>query len=207
VDTTLTAALADRERLQNQIEQMKNVADDRYFWMEILSDLRGALLRAEAQTKTNLYTPDNKGKNTDTGVWVETFTPILPDGSAYGANAQPAGGGYNPYSGGGGATPFGGMPGGYGGRNGYMRTPQAPTPAAAAPSTSQIESLSLSFRAIDRDNLTPTANSDLAFAVQRNLMNTTWFSNATFVDKIKTDENTNTFLFQMTVQLRHPLKL
>ncbi|HWD21371.1 MAG TPA: type IV pilus assembly protein PilM [Verrucomicrobiae bacterium] len=191
-DAKLTAAISTRDSQARQIEQMRDVAEDRFYWMTVLSDLRTALMRAEGAAKTNLYTPDNKGSNTDVGVWVQTFSPVMPGGVTF------AGGG----EGGGammGAEPARASRFARGG-------PMAMAPVAAAPvAAGQIEAINLIFMGLHRS---PTADADLAFTVQQFVTNVPSFTNAILSPDIRpTGDDSNTFTFSMTAQLKRPLKL
>jgi type IV pilus assembly protein PilM len=200
----LQTALDERDKLKKQADDMKGLAENRFFWIGLLTDLRKVMMQAEAAEKANLTTPDNGGTNTDEGVWVENF---MPDTEAFSATPQSGGGGGG---GGGGASPM--MPGRamMGGRYGRMGRPM-PGPQSAAPTqmatppagTNEISRIKLICRGINRGG---TANSDLAYSVRQFMTNSPSFTNAT-LDVISSDQDTNTFLFNMTVELRHPFKL
>jgi hypothetical protein len=193
-DAKLSAAIGNRDNQAKQIDQMKDVAVDRFYWMNVLSDLRSALIQAEATTKSNLTTVDNKGTNTDVGVWVQQFQPLPPGGDAFGgtgAVAAPVGGG------------FPGMR-----RRGMGSMPMAaPTPVAAAPAApaGAIASINIVFEGMHRD---PSADADLAYMVLQCVTNTPSFVSATLSPQItQSPEDTNTMTFSMVAQLKRPLKL
>ena len=193
-DAKLSAAIGNRDNQAKQIDQMKDVAVDRFYWMNVLRDLRSALIQAEAATKSNLTTVDNKGTNTDVGVWVQQFQPLPPGGDAFGgtgAVAAPVGGG------------FPGMR-----RRGMGSMPMAaPTPAAEAPAApaGAIASINIVFEGTHRD---PSADADLAYMVLQCVTNTPSFASATLSPQItQSPEDTNTMTFSMVAQLKRPLKL
>ena len=70
-------------------------------------------------------------------------------------------------------------------------------------------------RAYEHDNhgvnrlaLSPTANSDLAYAVLQNETNSPYFTDKSALnDDLGPDEGSNTFHFSLTLQLKHPFKL
>jgi hypothetical protein len=186
---------------------MKDLADSRFSWIGVLTALRSVLAQAETAEKANLVTPDNGGVNTDAGIWVENFTPVLPNGSAFAAGEEAGGGG-----GGMGRT---GRPGfgrgggryraGGGGRPMAVMPTEAPTAAANA---GEIGDISLLCRGVNRSSLSATANTDLAFLVKRGMTNNPAFKEANLVGNLKVDDaNSNTFTFSLLIKLTHPVKL
>jgi len=199
----LDASLGERDTLKKQADQMKDLADKRFYWIGILTDLRQVMIQAEAAEKANLRTPDNGGTNTDEGVWVEEFTPIMPDTFAAGAEGAATGprmpgmGGRSRRGAGPGGSPRG--PGGPG-----AVTPPAGTQAAAPVGVNEVTGIKLLCKGINRSG---TANSDLAYYVRQYLTNSPSFTNATLGSDFKEAMDTNTFTFEVTVDLRHHFKL
>jgi hypothetical protein len=71
-----------------------------------------------------------------------------------------------------------------------------------------ISAISLTCRAVTRQNVSPSANSDLAFALKQQMTNSTFFKAASFDGELAVDgSNTNTFTFSLTVTLAKPFKL
>jgi type IV pilus assembly protein PilM len=203
---SLQKEISERDALKKQADQMKILAEDRVFWIRVLTDLRDVMMEAEAAEKAALTTPENGGTNTDVGVWVEEFTPQVPENFSS-TEETPGGGG----GGGGGSM----MPGrGRYGRGRYsregMQGPGAPMPLAPRVPTTQVGAnelmtINLLCRAIKRPG---TANIDLEFAVQQYLTNSPSFTNVSKLGNIQTDSgDTNTFTFTVTVDLRHHFKL
>jgi type IV pilus assembly protein PilM len=200
----LTKAVGERDQLKKQADQMKDLADSRFSWIQVLTALRSVLMQAESAEKANLVTPDNGGVNTDAGIWVDQFNPMLPNGSTFAAGDEAGGGG-------GGARRSASGRGGsrYVNRNVGRPMPAmpmaAPTTAAAA---GEVADISLVCRGVNRNSLSPTANTDLAFLVKQGLTNNPAFKDASLVGDLKVDEgNTNTFTFSLLVRLTHPFKL
>jgi type IV pilus assembly protein PilM len=208
-DQSMQKALGVREQLKKQADDMKVLADKRFFWMGVLTDLRQVMMQAEAAAKASLTTPENGGTNTDAGVWVDSFTPIMPENFSAGTQS----------TGGSGPGGFGRSPGRFGNRyRGYgpsgpsyvlpsMQQPTpAPTPGPKAPTVvmNEVSSLKLLCRGINRPG---TANSELAYSVRQFLTNSPSFTNAMLVGDLKPGDDTNTFTFEMTVDLRHHFKL
>jgi type IV pilus assembly protein PilM len=207
-DQRMQKALGVREQLKKQADDMKTLGDNRFFWIRVLTDLRAALMQAEAAEKVNLTTPENGGTNTDAGVWVDTFTPVVPDsfGAGTQATSGPGGGGFNRLGGGRGDYRGGGA---YRGRGPGGPAPTVPTPGAAAQSgLNEISSLKLTCKGINRTSVATSANSDLAYSVRQFLNSSPSFTNAVLGSEgIKPGDDTNTFIFEMTVELRHHFKL
>ena len=188
---------------------MAELAGNRFYWINILTELRSIMMKAEAESKAKLTTPDNGGTNTDAGVWIETLSPVFPSGSPFGGSGGGAMMAPSPMPGmmGGSARERGGymgrMPGG------RMPVPAAPMASAAPAAGNAISSLSLLCRGINRQALSPSANSDLAYFVLQNLTNSPYFTtNCAFgPEGTQVDAGLVTFTFPLVVELRHPFKL
>ncbi len=204
----MTTALSERDALKKQADQMAEIASSRFSWIDLFSALRSALMSAEAAEKNNLVTLDNGGTNTDTGVWVENFNPTIPNGNPFAADEEAGGsssGSTRAFRGGYGSDRRSSR-GGYGSRSARPMANMAPPTAAAA--AGEVAELSLLCRGINRNGVSPTANTDLAFLVRQGLTNNPAFKGADLVGDLRVDEgNTNTFTFSLTVKLAHPLKL
>src|SRR6185369_12672731 len=71
------------KKTQQDLEQFTTWMEDRYYWAEILKELRLVLIRAEDVAKKKL--------GTDTGIWIEKMESMTPAGSAAAEDAgQPA---------------------------------------------------------------------------------------------------------------------
>lgn len=123
----------------NNLGQISEWIQDRYYWADVCAELRRVLARVEEGTRQKL--------GVETGVWVEQFTtkqgmgaggslgfnpygdPTNPYGGAdpYGAAPNPYGGAPNPYGGadpyGAAPNPYGGAPNPYGGGDPYVGVP------------------------------------------------------------------------------------
>jgi type IV pilus assembly protein PilM len=208
----LSGAISQRDQLKRDADQMEQLAGNRFYWIKLLSELRSVMLKSEAATKASFRTPDNNGTNTDVGVWVVTFSPILPNGGTFGggfeaAAAQSIGGGFTGGGGGmrGGRERFGG-----GARMGGGPRPLQGAAPQISPTTAQgnaISSIALLCRGVSRLDLSPTANSDLAWTVLQNLTNSPYFTDkSTLGQNISVDPGSNTFSFYLTVELKQPFK-
>jgi hypothetical protein len=202
----LQKALTERDQLKKQADDMKVMADNRFFWIVVFTDLRQVMIQAEKAETASLTMPDNGGTNTDEGVWVESFTPLMPPGYESGTQSAATGGGAGGFG--------GGRRRGFGGGDFYGgRRPGAPvqqmaptlTPLAAQPASgSEVTNVMLLCRGINR---AAQANSELAYSVGQFLTNSPSFTNPVTLGKIVMDDDTNTFTFQVTVNLRKHFKL
>jgi hypothetical protein len=88
------------------------------------------------------------------------------------------------------------------------RARSAPAAAVKA-ATNTISRIRLTCQIVDRTKISNSANSDLAFAVASGLNASQSFSNAVLGDKgVQRDpSDPNLFTFEITVGLKHPLKL
>jgi hypothetical protein len=200
----LQTLLTARDQLKKQADDMKGLAEKRFYWIQVLTDLRAVMMQAEAAEKENLRTPENGGTNTDEGIWVEEFSPIMPSG--FGPGTQSGGSG-SP----GGISPGGGMGGRYGefrrrGGMGMAPSPsQGQAPAViAAGGANEVGSVKLVCQGINRG---ATANDHLAYSVRQFLTNSPSFTGQPTLGTLRIDSDTNTFSFEMTVNFRHPFKL
>jgi type IV pilus assembly protein PilM len=202
----LDLAMGQRTQILKSADQMAELAGNRVYWINLLTELRSVLMKSEAQAKASFRMLENSGTNADTGVWVVTFSPVLPGGASFGGNlssgAEPAmGGGTGPGGGG----------GRYRGGAGRGHVPQAAAPemsAGAAAPGDAISSISLLCRGVSRLDLSPSANSDLAYTVLQNVTNSPYFTDKSALGPtISLDANSNTFSFYLTVELKHPFKL
>jgi len=206
--TQLQTAVRERDQIKAQADQMKALADSRFYWIQLLVELRNVLMQVEAKQKLALTTPENGGTNAESGVWIESFSPVLPSGSPWAAGAEAAftrsggeGGGRNSRMNRAGASQRG--------AGGRQANRPAPTPGAPVADADSISAVSLTCRAVTRQNVSPTANSDLAYLMQREMTNSTFFKDAKFDAETLTVDgsNTNTFTFSLTVTLTKPFKL
>jgi hypothetical protein len=205
----LETTLRERDQLKRAADQMEELAGNRFYWIKLLTELRSVLMRAEATTKASFRTAENNGTNTEVGVWVVTFSPVLPNGSPFGGAGVSGGG---PAVGGfvageeRGRPRGGGRPGMGGGRPPLQASAAqlAPTPALG----NVISTISLLCRGVNRTDLSPSANSDLAYAVLQNVTNSAYFTvRSSLGANIVTDPGSNTFSFYLTVELKHPFNL
>jgi type IV pilus assembly protein PilM len=190
----LNEALAERDRLKKEADQMMALVDDRFYWAGILTELRRIFIETENSAKQKL--------GADTGLWVEVFAPELPAGGAY--TPTPAG-----------ESGFASGPSpGYGlasdgGRPLPGAAPSAavtPTPGASA--GNEISTINFLCKGVNLDKVSPTANKDLAYTLEEEIKKSKFFAEGTTLGDIKIDPTTPlVFTFNLTVKLKRPFKL
>jgi hypothetical protein len=200
------------KKLNRESDQLSEWLEQRFFWPDVLAELRRLLMRAEENRKEVMSGIDN-------GVWIESFTSQTPGltaapeqqeeqqpesvsrqqafyyklmmeryhiGAPPGAAAQPTEGGEST------ATPT---------------TPAAPkTPT----STNEIAVITVKCRGLNLKKYSPTANNDLAYAVEKELQESPIFDRKETKlsgDIESVDESAVTFSFGVTLKLKHPMKL
>lgn len=201
LDDKLTAAEGQQTDLKNQITQMESVADTRFYWITVLSDLRRALIKAEATAKANLTTPENNGTNTDVGVWVQQFSIEAPGTEATAAPVAQAA-----------AAPTGPLSSEdiqerrmRRGRGLDRMQQQQPMATVTPGQTGTVTAVDIMFRGVHRDQ---TSDINLAYTVFNCVTNCPSFSSGSLGTQIsQSQDDTNTFTFTMTAHLRKPLKL
>jgi len=186
-DTALTKAMAERNQSLLAAQEVIPLSESHFYWVKALSELRTIMIKAETSVQPDLKKL-NDGQDVDTGVWVETFEPQLPQDS-----------------------PFAGpeVPGSRPAWNPNNRAAAAAAAAAAKLASNTVSQVKLTCRLVNRKTISMSANSDLAFAVQSGLNASSFFTNAVLGDKgVQADtEQTNLMSFEITVGLKHPLKL
>jgi hypothetical protein len=163
---------------KKEAEQIAEWMEERYYWGDVLKELRFALIRSENAIKKKLSA---QKPDVEAGIWIEQMTTM--------ANLQnPApGGGPNPAL--------------------SQRSPQAGTSPDAAPN--QTSTVTLICRAVNLSNVDPSANSEIAYAVENELKTSPFFDpKATqLTGQITPDEANGTFTFGITVALQKHLDL
>jgi type IV pilus assembly protein PilM len=157
-------------------EQITGWMEGRYYWGDVLAELRNVLVRAEDDIKKKL---SMQKPGVEAGIWIERMTTTTAAGAAAAAGVPPP-------------TNPDGSP--------------APNPPGAA---NQIATINLICRAVNLSNVDPSANSEIAYAVENELKASPVFDPKTtqLSAQITPDETTGTFTFGVTVALKNPLKL
>jgi len=209
-------AFGDLKKTQDEVNQIVTWMRDRYYWADVLSEVRRVLIRVEQSTKSRL--------RTDAGVWVDrlvTATPRTEGEATPGLEQAPA--------------PSGmmdprfraryGLDGRRGGAPPPAAEPPPPPPAdGAAPDgatprkkpkisdTNEIATVTLTFRAVSLKDVSGQADADkgVAYAVLQELQSSPFFDpdpQETKTDSEVTYGEDGTFTFRIIARLRSPLKL
>jgi len=164
---------------QKEAGQITSWMEERYYWGNVLAELRRVLIRSEDDIKKKLSAIR---PGVEAGVWIEQLTLGNTPGPATGPGAVP-----------------GPMPVASPGEN------EAAPGATPNPSST----LTLVCRAVNLSNIDPSANTDIAYTVLNELQANPLFDpKATQLrGDITPDDATGTFTFGITVGLQHPLNL
>ena len=185
-DKDYTKALAERDNLQKQLAFLSGQVENRYYWAELITGIKTALVQAEAKTREKARAETNN----DVNVWIEAFCPKFPSATGYTIVGQSLTGIGEAAS----------------GSAAMLADPNSATNSTAIPATNEIGLINIRFRAIDRDAIVPNANNILAYALQDELTNTGYFVAPRFIGAmIKNDQN-GTFTFDMVLPLKRPHK-
>jgi hypothetical protein len=190
--------------------------EERFFWADIIQEMRGALMRAEDATRRKF--------GHDTGVWIETMNSLTPQAgsSTYDPNLQGDATSEvvtpmreNPeflrrY----GITPGRGRMGSEGGFPGGDAGAAATPAGAPAANSNQVASVTIVCRGVSLTQAlaagnAASANTEMAFALESALRESPLFEakETQLTQKVTEDETTGTFTFGLTLKLKRPLKL
>jgi hypothetical protein len=177
----------------------------------MLQELRGVLLATESARRDVL--------GVDHGIWIETFTTPPPtvttpatEEGAEGETTTTSGDINDP------SHPkyyenlmlkrYGRLPGSSGTKTSTSTTIEAVAPAAG--NTNEIAVVNMTFRAVNMRQISPMANNDLAYELQRALQASPMFDpkETKLTGQIEVvDASAPTFSFGVTLRLKEPLKL
>ncbi len=178
----LDKAIAATAKSRQELEQITEWVHDRYVWPELLVDLRRIFIATESKS----HRP-----GVEAGVWVEKLevqscdAPIPVPGSPAPENTPaPA------------EPPAGGS--------------RLDGTAAVPASTNQITCLKLSCRGVNLNAVSPSANTELAFALAKELQGSSLLDadGTHLIGKLEPVPDTDfTFQFAVIVKLKRPIKL
>jgi type IV pilus assembly protein PilM len=180
------------QNTQKEADQIAAWMEERYYWGDILQEMRGALIRSEADIKKKLSA---QRPGVEAGVWIETLTTAPNLGGAAAPQTSP--GSYPPQNG---PSP-------------YVRYPQSPSPDQTAANVGAVGStnvIALVCRAVNLTGVDPSANSEIAFEVEREMKSATNYfdpKTTTLTGQMTTDDASGTFTFGLNVGLVNPLQL
>jgi type IV pilus assembly protein PilM len=192
-DEKLQKELSARNRIKEQLDQLTTWSQERFFWADMLKDLRTSLMETERRIQTDIKEP--------VGVWIEKFAPITPELDASLPSADQSS-----------DTPNRSFMMDARMRERYGRFMQAPAPEAAAgppAATNEINTIRVSCRAVNLQKFQADANSKLALTfVDRVKTLTNYFNpNEMVLGNIALPEpSAVTFTFDVTLKLKTPIK-
>jgi hypothetical protein len=216
----------DLKKAKQDADQLVGWMQDRFYWSDVLAELRAILIRAEEKTKASY--------RAETGIWIEQLTTVSP--VATDPNAMIA----NPIAPTAGPAPSGnreqdelyrrryGIP--RGGAESPPAAPVASSGAAGAGGTNDVDVMNITFRAIGLGNIGAGANADTALELLTEIKSSPYFdaSTNTYAGDISQEvplnpsqgttaqpqpgttsssEPPGTFSFKIVAKLKRPLKL
>ncbi|HZV33225.1 MAG TPA: type IV pilus assembly protein PilM [Verrucomicrobiae bacterium] len=205
-EVAFKSADADRKKAKAIADQYAAWIDERYYWPEVLTELHQLMIQVEADTKGKLHT--------DTGVWIEKFiTANNEEGAASGAGGPGGSTGtynYNP------RVPPGINMDDPRNRMFMSRRPPGVTPGAPAAATAtakgasnEVSEITVVFRGVNLNNISPTADNDIYYATEAALKGSPLFDPVgTHLDgQNDITADAPTFTFGMVIKLKKPIKL
>jgi len=171
---SFTKAYARLQATQKEAGQITDWMQDRYYWGDVLTQLRGALIRSENNIKAKLSA---QKPGVEAGVWIEQLT------SAGSLGSMSAGG--------------------------PDAAANAATDANGAAHAGDNSVITIVCRAVNLTSVDPSANSEIAYAVETELKACPIFDPKTtqLTGQMTQDDSTGTFTFGVTVTLLNPLQL
>ncbi|HTL55245.1 MAG TPA: type IV pilus assembly protein PilM [Candidatus Limnocylindrales bacterium] len=207
-------ALGDLKKTQTQADQIVAWMDDRYYWNQVMTELRNVLTKVEERMKGDL--------GAYTGVWIENFKTFEPRADV---DQGLVGGAETPASE---AAARAAAMAAFRRRYGLDRSPApAPTPAADTTSTdtttatasrkkksgntNDLSSVTITFRAVSLENVKAGANKEIVYAVLGGITSNPLFdpdpAETKDTGNIGAIEEPGTFTFKLIVGLKRPLSL
>ena len=212
-------ALKDQKKTQKDAEQVVGYMDNRYYWLQVMTELRNVLARVEGTMKSEL--------GTDIGIWIENFKTAEPraevDTGLAGGEASPMSDyqarlaaqiafrkryglmdrsfGAPPVAAASTETPA----------SGDSTTGAASTSRKKKGDTNDVSTITITFRSISANSVKPGANKDVLYAVLEGIRNDPLFdpdpAETKDAGNIGEEEAPGTFTFKLLVGLKRPLSL
>ena len=207
-DAQFKTVLNNLKKTEKDVDQVVQWVGDRYYWADVLTNLRTLLIRVETGARTKF--------RSDAGVWIERFitAPEVAEGEP---GAAPEGAAAAAPS----TSRFDNEA--FRRRYGLDGLKSTPAPEAAPAdqggggvpivkkkgNPNEIDTLDVTFKAVTLASVSASANSELGYAVLNELRNDPMFvrEETDFVGGLTADEPPGVFTFRMTEKLRKPLKL
>lgn len=210
-ETRLETEEKKLEKTKKEVQQLTAWLEDRFFWADLFTEVRRVLIETEGITRQKL--------GADAGVWIETFQPSVPGLSLASFAVEEAAPSTS-------SSAFSGMtpemmrrygllpPTGAAAEPAASATDSGDGSAPAAPaskgSTNDISTIKVLCRAVNLTRLSPSANGDLAFAVEKELKASPLLDpkETKLSGQLETvDQSAPTFSFEVTLKLKKPMKL
>jgi type IV pilus assembly protein PilM len=167
----------------NQVSQITTWMEGRYYWGDVLTELRLVLIRSEdeivkkyAEHYTSLHPGQKQGM--EAGIWIERMTMGTP--AAVGPYINP-----------------------------YPPTQQQQPQQTATAATTETNTITLVCRAVDLSGVDSAANNEVVYAVERQLKSAPVFDPKSVQPsaQISPVDANGTFTFSITLAPQNPLKL
>ena len=172
---------------RQQADQISAWMSDRYYWGDVLAELRRVLIRAENDVQKKLSA---QRAGVQAGIWIEQFISMPA------VNSAPTGPGGPPRE----PQPWTGGP-----------NSELPGPAMnpGQTTTNKLGTITLICRAVSLSKIDPAANSDIAYTLENELQASPFFDpKATqLTGQINPEDVSGTFTFGVTAVLSNPLNL
>jgi type IV pilus assembly protein PilM len=175
---------AKRGAVLQEANQIAIWMNDRYYWGDVLAELRRVLIRAENETQKKLSA---QKPGVQAGIWIEQMSIMTP--AAGGGDASTS----NPET-----------------MQSQQRGAMQPSTATLSqPGQMGVVTLAMVCRAVSLSDVDPSANSDIAYALQNELQASPYFDpkTAQLSGEIRADDASGTFTFGISVALKKPLNL
>jgi type IV pilus assembly protein PilM len=196
----LSAAVSTLQSVSNNAMRFESWLSSKYRWVDILGELRRALIAAEEKSKPS---------GADVGIWVQSFRMgnVVSEEETQEEEAQeeaPAAAFrmsaelMKRY----GLIPSTGVPE-------TTESPAETTAAKKKTSTNEVAEIEVVLRAVNLADLSPTRNLHIAAAVEQELKSSPLFDPQTtrLGKQSPPEEGSSTFTFELTLGLKEPIKL
>jgi len=204
---TFSQVYKERGATQRDADRIAKWMNDRYYWGSMLAELRRVFVRAENDTQKELSA---QKPGVQAGIWIEQMStaPLAAQKGAPVAGRHLIG--FNTYN-----TPGASVSSTDPGAANNQANPRdtestgnADNTQNTAPSNSE-GTINLVCRAVSLSSVDPSANTGIAYALQKELQASPYFDpKATQLSgEISVDDVTGTFTFGVSVTLKKPLKL
>jgi hypothetical protein len=176
---------------QKGANQIAELMQDRYYWSDVLAELRRTLILAENDVEKKLSA---QRPGVQAGIWIEQIkTPMPGIGGDTTSTDQSA--------------PADIAAAQMRERYGAMAANAAPAAIATPDSGSQTTAVVVVCRAVSLSSVDPSANTTIAYALEDELRNSSYFDpKATQLSgQITADDASGTFTFGVIITLKNPL--